>query len=68
MPRLVNRLNNSTVRSLGKGDHLDGGGLYLVVEAALSHIVGDRVEQAYRRGDALDRRRRLMEDWAGFLG
>jgi hypothetical protein len=39
-----------------------------VVEAALSHIVGDRVEQAYRRGDALDRRRRLMEDWAGFLG
>ena len=31
MPRLVNRLNNSSVRTLGAGEHLDGGGLYLVV-------------------------------------
>ena len=39
-----------------------------IVEAALSHIVGDKAEQAYRRGDALDRRRILMDEWAGFLG
>jgi integrase len=38
-----------------------------VIEAALSHIIGDKAEQAYRRGDALAKRRRLMEDWAAFL-
>jgi integrase len=32
--------------------------------AALSHAVGDKVERAYRRGDALEKRRRLMEAWA----
>jgi hypothetical protein len=39
-----------------------------VVEAALSHRLGDKVEQAYARGDlfAKRRRRRLMEDWAAF--
>jgi integrase len=36
-------------------------------EAALSHIVGDATERAYRRGDALDRRRGMMEAWAAFL-
>jgi len=35
-----------------------------IVEAALAHIVGDKAEQAYRRGDALERRRQLMEAWA----
>ena len=35
-----------------------------LAEAALAHKVGDAVEQAYRRGDALEKRRRLMEDWA----
>jgi integrase len=35
-----------------------------VVEAALAHVIGDRAEQAYRRGDALEKRRRLMEAWA----
>lgn len=34
-----------------------------VAEAALAHAVGDAVEQAYRRGDALAKRRSLMEDW-----
>jgi integrase len=38
-----------------------------VVEAALAHAVGDAVERAYRRGDALEKRRRLMADWATFL-
>lgn len=34
-----------------------------VAELALAHRVGNAVEQAYRRGDALERRRPLMEDW-----
>lgn len=38
-----------------------------IVEAALAHIVGSATERAYRRGDALERRRRLMDDWALFL-
>lgn len=37
-----------------------------VAEAALSHAVGDKVERTYRRGDALEKRRRLMDAWAGF--
>ncbi|MBI5939673.1 MAG: tyrosine-type recombinase/integrase [Caulobacterales bacterium] len=39
-----------------------------VVEAALSHAVGDEVERAYRRGDALAKRRKLMDAWAGYCG
>jgi integrase len=35
-----------------------------VVEMALAHAVGDKVEAAYRRGDLFDKRRALMEDWA----
>jgi integrase len=35
-----------------------------VVEAALAHAVGDETERAYRRGDALERRRALMQEWA----
>lgn len=38
-----------------------------VAEAALAHIVGNSVEQAYRRGDALEKRREMMETWAGFI-
>ena len=37
-----------------------------IAEAALAHTVGDKVERAYRRGDALERRRELMEAWASF--
>lgn len=37
-----------------------------LAEAALSHKVGSDVEQAYRRSDALERRRRLMEAWANY--
>lgn len=35
-------------------------------EAALAHKVGDDTELAYRRGDALERRRKLMAAWEGF--
>jgi integrase len=37
-----------------------------VVEAALAHRLGNKVEQAYARGDLFTKRRRLMEDWAEF--
>lgn len=35
-----------------------------IAEAALAHVVGDATERAYRRSDALERRRGLMEIWA----
>ena len=38
-----------------------------VVEMALAHVVGNKVEAAYRRGDLFDKRRRLMGAWADFL-
>jgi integrase len=37
-------------------------------EAALAHATGDRVERAYRRGDALEKRRKLMDAWARYCG
>jgi integrase len=37
-----------------------------VAEAALAHVIGDKAEQAYRRGDALEKRRALMEAWANY--
>jgi integrase len=37
-----------------------------VVEMALAHAIAGKVEAAYRRGDLLDKRRRLMEAWAEF--
>jgi integrase len=37
-----------------------------VAEAALAHKVGDKAEQAYRRGDALKKRRELMDAWARY--
>ena len=35
-----------------------------IAEAALAHIIGDAAERAYRRGDALEKRRAMMEAWA----
>ena len=39
-----------------------------VVEAALAHRTGDKVEQAYARGDLFTKRRLLMQEWAEFCG
>jgi len=39
-----------------------------VVEMALAHVIGDKVEGAYRRGDLFEKRRRLMADWAKYCG
>lgn len=37
-----------------------------IAEEALAHKVGDAVERAYRRSDALERRRELMQAWANY--
>lgn len=37
-----------------------------IIEQAMGHLVGDEAEQAYRRSDALDRRRALLEAWADY--
>ncbi len=37
-----------------------------VVEMALAHAVGNKVEAAYRRGNLIGKRRKLMEAWAGY--
>jgi integrase len=39
-----------------------------LIETALAHVIGDKAEQAYRRGDALEKRRKLMEAWANYVG
>jgi len=39
-----------------------------VAEAALAHSVGDIVERSYRRSDALEKRRGLMQLWADYCG
>jgi integrase len=37
-----------------------------VVEMALAHTIGNKVEAAYRRGDLFEKRRQLMEAWGRF--
>ena len=37
-----------------------------IAEQALAHTIGNAVEAAYRRGDALEKRRGLMDAWASF--
>jgi integrase len=39
-----------------------------VVEMALAHAIGNKVEAAYRRGDLFEKRARLMADWAKYCG
>jgi integrase len=39
-----------------------------LLEMALGHAIKSKAEAAYRRGDLLEKRRRLMADWAGFCG
>ena len=38
-----------------------------VIEAALAHVVQNKVEAAYARSDLFERRRLLMDDWATYL-
>ena len=37
-----------------------------ILEAALAHAIESKTEAAYRRGDALQKRRLLMTAWAAF--
>jgi integrase len=37
-----------------------------VVEAALAHVIGDKIEAAYQRGDLFEKRRQLMDAWAKY--
>jgi len=37
-----------------------------VIEHALAHRIKDKAEASYRRGDALEKRRRLMNEWAKY--
>ena len=37
-----------------------------VCEMALAHVIGNKAEAAYRRGDLFDKRRKLMEAWQAF--
>lgn len=37
-----------------------------IAEQALAHTIANKVEAAYRRGDALEKRRAMMADWADF--
>lgn len=37
-----------------------------VAEHALAHLVGNDVERSYRQKDALEKRRKMMEAWAGY--
>jgi hypothetical protein len=32
----------------------------------LARVIGDKAEQAYRRSDALEKRRKLMDAWASY--
>jgi integrase len=38
-----------------------------VAEKSLAHTIGNAVEAAYRRGDLMAKRTRLMRDWAAYL-
>jgi integrase len=39
-----------------------------VVEMALAHVIGDKVEAAYRRGELFAKRTRLMSEWSRYCG
>ena len=40
---------------------------HVLAELALAHTVGSEVERAYRRTDLIERRRKMLEDWIGFV-
>jgi hypothetical protein len=45
----------------------DNGVTRELAETALAHSVGDQTERSYRRSDAIERRRTLMDAWGTFL-
>lgn len=39
-----------------------------VAEAAMAHTLGDKAEQAYARSDLFEKRRKMMNQWATYIG
>ena len=37
-----------------------------VAEMALAHVIQDKVEASYRRGDLFEKRRKMMHEWADY--
>jgi integrase len=40
----------------------------IISEMALAHVVSDKVEAAYRRGELFEKRKRFMRDWSEYCG
>ena len=38
-----------------------------VAEKALAHVIENKIEAAYRRGDLFDKRRKMMQAWADYV-
>lgn len=72
MPALLRRMGYSEITVHGfRSTFRDWGAEQTsypneVLEMALAHSVGSKVEAAYRRGDLFDKRYRLMKDWAAY--
>jgi integrase len=70
--RLLRRMNRSDVTTHGfRATFRDWAAEHTnfpneVAEMALAHTISSKVEQAYRRGDLFERRRRMMASWSTF--
>jgi integrase len=63
---------NATAHGIARSTFADWAADYTdfsfeVREGCLGHVVGNAVSRAYRRGDALEKRRALLEAWASAL-
>ena len=73
MEMLLRRMSQTTITTHGfRSSFRDWAGEQTtfpreVAEAALAHQVGDETERAYRRGDALEKRRAMMSAWDDFV-
>lgn len=38
-----------------------------LIEEALAHVISNKTEAAYRRGTALEKRRKLLQAWEQYL-
>ena len=38
-----------------------------IAELCLDHVTGSKVEQAYKRGHAIEPRRKMLEEWGEFI-
>ena len=72
MPRMMKELNIKAVPHGFRSSFRDWCSEYArvareVSEAALAHVVSNKVEAAYARSDLFQRRAELMQQWAGYL-